>query len=572
MIVSRVIVRLRERGDQTSIESTIRVLAPLEFWTGKPKEGPWNSYFRPRLKAEDGREEYPCLAKMNPDDVEEWARLAQILNMAAVRTRFADAVWELGKKLGSPRGNLHRYGQLAAELYLELADANTTPQHSVQFLHILTRGISLSIQFRRPELIERGFRRMLGFAAAADQAHLGLWMAPFDRLIGLKGLSDSHRQEILEHHERRLNASIAARDLHQIMMAGGMLAKYFHDHSNYAREKEIALLCGEAVLGIAEGMNASLATHHIGNVLQWYRQAGLREDAERVRVLLESRAKAVLSEMTPQRFEFPVDREEIERAIVVLLDVPHPIVALYRLAEWWLPRPEGIKKLLDEGGLIVHRIMPTQIIGHMGLPVGMIGTDDEDQEGHIIMRMRDPMNLNAMVFLSGIEEWKKKFELGGLPETPNIFDGLLIPADRISLYREGLAAFDAHDYVKCIHVLVPQIENSLRELLKILGLSETKTDEQGAFDLKNMNDVLHEPLVRESLEEKLWFFLKALYVDKRGINLRNLIAHGIAPVAAFNRMNAGLVVQSVVLLSAIRPEAMQIAEDEAPEETSENSE
>jgi lysyl-tRNA synthetase class 1 len=121
-------------------------------------------------------------------------------------------------------------------------------------------------------------------------------------------------------------------------------------------------------------------------------------------------------------------------------------------------------------------------------------------------------------------------------------------------------------------VLVPQIENSLRELLKILGLSETKTDEQGAFDLKNMNDVLHEPLVRESLEEKLWFFLKALYVDKRGINLRNLIAHGIAPVAAFNRMNAGLVVQSVVLLSAIRPEAMQIAEDEAPEETSENSE
>jgi hypothetical protein len=196
-----------------------------------------------------------------------------------------------------------------------------------------------------------------------------------------------------------------------------------------------------------------LATHHIGNVLQWYRQAGLREDAERVRVLLESRAKAVLSEMKPQRFEFPVDREEIERAIVVLLDVPHPIVALYRLAEWWLPRPEGIKKLLDEGGLIVHRIMPTQIIGHMGLPVGMIGTDDEDQEGHIIMRMRDPMNLNAMVFLSGIEEWKKKFELGGLPETPNIFDCLLIPADRISLYREGLAAFDAHDYVKCIHVL-----------------------------------------------------------------------------------------------------------------------
>ena len=571
MVVSRVIVRLRERRDQTAIESTIRFLAPLEFWTGQPKEGPWNSYFRPRLKAEDGREEYPCLAKMNPDSVEEWARLALILSVAAVRARFADAVWELAKKLGSPRGDFHRYGQLAAELYLELADANTTPQHSFHFLDILTRGISLSVQFQRPELIERGFRRMLGFAAAADQAHLGLWMAPFDRLIGLKGLSDSQRQEILEHHERRLNASIAARDLHQIMMAGGMLAKYFHDHSNYAREKEIALLCGEAVLGIAEGMNASLTTHHIGNVLQWYRQAGLREDAERVRVLLESRAKAVLGEMKRQRFEVPVDRERIERGISARLDISHPLVALYRLAEWCLPNPEGIKKQLNEGGFIAHRIMPTEIIGHMGLPVGIIGTE-EDDEGHVVMRMPDLMNFNAMVLLSGIEDWKKKFQLGGLPDTPNIFECLLIPGDRVSLYQEGLAAFDAEDYVKCIHVLVPQIENSLRELLKLLGVSETKTDEQGAFELKNMNDVLHEPLVRESLDEALWFFLKVLYVDKRGFNLRNLIAHGIAPVEAFNRLNAGLVIQTIVLLSAIRSEALHISEDKAPEEMSRDSE
>ena len=434
---------------------------------------------------------------MNPDDVEEWARLAQILNMPAVRARFADAVWELGKKLGSPRGDLYRYGQLSAELYLELADANTSPQHLFQFFDILTRGISLSIQFRRPELTERGFRRMLDFAADSCQAHLGLWMAPFDRLIGLKGLSDSQRQEVLEHHEKRLNASIAGGELHQIMMAGSMLAKYFHDHSNYTREKEIAHLCGEAVLGIAEGMKASEATHHIGNVLQWYRQVGVREDAERVRVLLETRAKAVLDEMKHQRFEVPVERERIERGISARLDISHPLVALYRLAEWCLPNPEGITKQLNEGGLIAHRIMPTQIIGHMGLPVGIIGTE-EDDEGHVIMRMPELMNFNAMVFLSGIEEWQKKFELGDLPDTPNIFECLLIPADRVPLYREGLAAFDAKDYVKCIHVLVPQIENSLRKLLKLLGVSETKTDEQGAFELKNMNDVLHEPLVRGS--------------------------------------------------------------------------
>jgi len=565
MIVSRVIVRLRERGDAGKIEGTIRVLAPLEFWTGKSKQGPWNSYFSPRLKAENGREEYPCLAKMNSHDVEEWARLADILKRAAVRARFADAVWELGKQLGSSRKDLHRYGQMAVELYLDAADATAKPQNSLLFLEILERSISLGIQFRRPELVERGFRRMLSFAAAAEQAHLGLWMAPFDRLIGIKGLSDSQRQEILEHHEKRLNASIANRDWYQVMMAGGVLAKYFHDHKNYTRAKEVTLACGEAVLGIADGMNAGLATHHIGGVLHWYRQVGLREDAERVRVLLERRAKAVLGEMKSRRIEVPIDREQIERAIAERLDAPHPLVALYRLGEWCLPSPQGLKKLLDEGGFIAHRMMPTEIIGQMGLPVGIIGTNDEDEEGHIVMRVAEQMNFNAMVFLSGIEDWKRKFELGGLPDTPNIFDCSLIPADRVSLYREGMSAFDAEDYVKCIHVLVPQVENSLRELLKFLGVSETKTDDEGAFELKNMNDVLHEPRVREALDEKLWSFLKVLYADKRGINLRNFVAHGIAPVEAFNRINAGLVVQSIVLLSAIRPEALHIPVDEAPE-------
>lgn len=570
MMVLRVIVRLKERGDEEKIEGTIRALAPLEFWTGKPKEAPWNSYFLPQRKAENGREEYPCLAKLNSDDVEEWARLADVLKRAAVRARFADAIWELGKLLGSPRNDLHRYGQLAAELYLEAAGgATATAQNSLLFLEILVRSISLGIQFRRPELIERGFRRMLGFAAAAEQAHLGLWTAPFDRLIGLKGLTDSQRQEILEHHEKRLNASIAASDWYQIMMAGGALAKYFHDHKNYTREKEITLACGEAVLEIAAGMDATHATHHIGNVLQWYRQVGLRKDAERVRVLLEKTAKGVIGEMKRRRLAVPIDRERIERKIAERLNVLQPLVALYRVAEWCVPSPQTLKKLLDEGGFIAHRIMPTEIIGQMGLPVGIVSTD-EDEDGHIVMRMAEQMNFTAMLFLSGIEDWKKKFELGSLPDAPNFFDCPLIPADRVSLYREGMAAFDAEDYVKCIHVLVPQVENSLRELLRILGGSETKTDDEGAFQLKNMNDVLHEPQVRDALDEKLWSFLKVLYADKRGINLRNIVAHGIAPVEAFNCVNAGLVIQSIVLLSMIRPEALHIPEDEAPERTPEN--
>lgn len=565
-IVSRVVLRLREVGAaEDRIESTVRILAPLEFWTRRSKQGAWNSYFSPRLNAGSGQHEYPCLAKLTADDVDEWATLALVLKRAVVRARFADAVWELGRRLGSSRKDLHRYAQLAAELYLEASDANVTPQSNFSMLEVLTRGISLAMQLRRPQLVERGFRRLIDFAEAAEQAHIGFWMAPFDGLIGLKGLSDSQRQEILDQHEKRLRASIAGRDLHHIMMAGSTLARYFHNHKNYKRAKEITFGYGEAVLDIASGMNATLATHHIGEVLGAYRQVGLREEAERVHVLLEARGKDVISEMKQHRVEIRIDLKRIEGAIAERINVPHPLVALYGLGEWCAPRPQEIKKLLDDGGFIAHRLMATEIIGDNGLPVSIVGAYDQDEEGRLVMEMARQMNLNSTFFLSGLDDWRKKFELGGVPDTPNIFDCPLIPADRVSLYRDGLAAFDAEDYVKCIHVLVPQVENSLRELLEILGVAATKTDEEGGFELKNMNDVLHEPAVRESLDEKLWSFLKVLYADKRGMNLRNLVAHGIAPVEAFNRVNAGLVVQSIVLLTMIRPEALLLPEDDEPE-------
>lgn len=304
-----------------------------------------------------------------------------------------------------------------------------------------------------------------------------------------------------------------------------------------------------------------MAAHHIGGVLEAYRQVGLREETERVHLLLEARAKGVIAEMKQHRVEIRLDSKKIEDAIANAINVSHTFAALYRLADCFAPQPGRIKKLLEDGGFVAHRLMPTAIIGDNGLPVSIVSTYDQDKEGPLVMEVAREMGLNATFFLSGFEEWKKKFEIGSAPEIPNILDCLLISADRVTLYRDGLVAFETEDYLKCIHVLVPQVENSLRELLRLLEIPSTKTDGDGGFELKNMNDVLRDPRVRESLDEKLWFFLKVLYIDKRGMNLRNLVAHGIAPVESFNRVNAALVVQSIVFLTMIRKEALSLAED-----------
>jgi len=372
------------------------------------------------------------------------------------------------------------------------------------------------------------------------------------------------RERILDRHTQRFSATVAGGDIFRMEVIGPSFAKYFHDRRQYQRAKEITFAYGEAILKSAASLNASLATHHIEGVLEAYRRVGLKEETDRVRLLLEEKGKGVIAEMKSQRFEIRLDLEAINTAIAEMIDVSNPLVALYRLANNCAPHPEKFEAEFEAAteGLLYHRLIPVSIIGDDGLTVTTIETYDQDKEGRLVMEFARDMNLKTTFFLSGLEEWKKKFELGGIPDTPSLFDSLLIPPDRVTLFREGLLAFEQEDYVKCIHVLVFQVENSLRELLRILGRPVSKSTDDGNQP-KNMNDVLYDPVVKDALDPKLWSFLKVLYTDNRGMNLRNLVAHGVAPAAAFNRVNASLVVQSVVFLALIRDKATYVVGDQA---------
>jgi hypothetical protein len=70
----RVFDRLRERGaSQVEIDRVFRSLAPLEFHERHAGNSPWNCFFAPKMEAEDGRDEFPNLALLTGQNVDEWA-------------------------------------------------------------------------------------------------------------------------------------------------------------------------------------------------------------------------------------------------------------------------------------------------------------------------------------------------------------------------------------------------------------------------------------------------------------------------------------------------------------------
>jgi hypothetical protein len=58
--------------------------------------------------------------------------------------------------------------------------------------------------------------------------------------------------------------------------------------------------------------------------------------------------------------------------------------------------------------------------------------------------------------------------------------------------------------------------------------------------------------VRTALTENLWRYLEVVYVDKRGLNLRNNLAHGLLSPDVFNRYVADCVFHTLLALSLMR--------------------
>jgi hypothetical protein len=110
----------------------------------------------------------------------------------------------------------------------------------------------------------------------------------------------------------------------------------------------------------------------------------------------------------------------------------------------------------------------------------------------------------------------------------------MIPPRREEFFIRGLAAGFRSDLLVALHLLVPQIENSLRWVLHNLGAIPGSIDDDGIEEDWPLQRCLHHQKVKECLGADLVFELRSLLIEKGGTNLRNLLAHGLLDAAACN--------------------------------------
>lgn len=105
-----------------------------------------------------------------------------------------------------------------------------------------------------------------------------------------------------------------------------------------------------------------------------------------------------------------------------------------------------------------------------------------------------------------------------------------IPENRIYLYAEGIYAGFCNNYILSAHLLIPQIENSLKTIIELNGKSVTRLSEEKQVD-NTLGAILKDDKGKSMLkgicEENLLEELSDFLTNSNSVNFRNELCHGL---------------------------------------------
>lgn len=106
-------------------------------------------------------------------------------------------------------------------------------------------------------------------------------------------------------------------------------------------------------------------------------------------------------------------------------------------------------------------------------------------------------------------------------------DNEFIPSDRRIIFARGFLSGFHCDWLMAAHLLVPQVENSIRYVLRSRGIITSKLDSRFLQEEHTLNSLLDRTETKEIFGADMAFNFRALLISKYGSNFRHSLAHGL---------------------------------------------
>ncbi|MFM4860572.1 DUF4209 domain-containing protein [Aeromonas media] len=108
-----------------------------------------------------------------------------------------------------------------------------------------------------------------------------------------------------------------------------------------------------------------------------------------------------------------------------------------------------------------------------------------------------------------------------------------IPYGHEYFYIKGISFGLEGDFLSACHILIPQIENSLRHVARSQGEEPTTLHGDGSQERNSLKYLLEHPVIIEVFGQDIVGNLQAILIDKIYGDLRNQMSHGYMPAGHF---------------------------------------
>lgn len=164
--------------------------------------------------------------------------------------------------------------------------------------------------------------------------------------------------------------------------------------------------------------------------------------------------------------------------------------------------------------------------------------DPQEQEALILAELYHDMRIDRLLSVSAaIEPARRQILEEHSPRLEDVAELLqhspFVPENRLYLYSRGVYAGLTGDWVSSMHILIPQLENSIRYVLHRQGTVTSSLTAEGTQEAFNLNRLLYLPEAQELFGVDTVFDMRGLLVEKTGANARNELVHGLNPDGYF---------------------------------------
>lgn len=471
----------------------------------------------------------------NEDELDVMAGVVVEIGDPELQARIADLLWLRRRK--------YEMAKLAIQDYLTSAEKFEDPREWRYSFNKIERALRLAIQLGpkagQMERVVTYIKDILAKPTAVDSQHLS------NKLMGLlaqRRIGDpktySSLAEQLALRAEAANDWWGARSFWERKAEWDELGKD-DDGRRMALTKaaETYVKLADASIEGAVGGHMAAASHLERAIEAYRRMGGKKERVDELHRRMLEHQKKSLKELSPVSTSIDIDK--LKEAAKDLVRGKPFVDSLFELSLKLMPaRVEDLRREIQETAreAPLTFLMSGARINSSGKIVGkkkgLLADTKEEQEdamlSHMYSAAADGHSFYARSLIEPIrsqildEHNCSRDDFG--PITKN---NPLIPEGREDIYKQGLMAGLNGDFLVAIHLLVPQIENSIRHLLSQHGVITSALTADGIQPEYDLNTTLYMDETKKILGADLTFELQGLLTESEGSNLRNRMAHGL---------------------------------------------